>query len=167
MPRLEPPDIHFVSAAVGWLELGAIAESKAELALVRLELQKHPDVLEVHWRIAAEEKAWDTALRVARDLLQAEPDRTSGWLHQAYALRRAPGGGLKQAWEALLPAFPKFPQEPTIPYNLSCYACQMNDLDAARVWLKRAVAAGDKERIREMALLDPDLEPLWEEIKNL
>ena len=74
---------------------------------------------------------------------------------------------MRQAWTALLPAFDKFPNEHTISYNLSCYACQMSQLDAARVWLKRAAVIGGKEKIKRMALQDPDLKPLWDEIKQL
>ena len=44
------------------------------------------------------------ALRVARLLVQKAPKRATGWLHQSYALRRAPEGGLEAAWDALLPA---------------------------------------------------------------
>ena len=40
---------------------------------------------------------------------------------------------------ALRPAFEKFPKVSVIPYNLACYACQMNKLDEARVWLRRAM----------------------------
>ena len=53
-----------------------------------------------------------------RALLRRAPSARSGWLHQAYALRRVPDGGVQKAWEALLPAFEKFPKEPTIPFNL-------------------------------------------------
>lgn len=166
-PKLEPPATHHISAAVGWVELGAPAEARAELAQLAPDLHGHPDVLEVRWLIAAEEKQWEEGLQIARSLLQVAPKRSSGWLHQAYALRRVPGGGVAKAWEALLPASEKFPKEPVIPYNLSCYACQMNQLDTARFWLQRAAAAGGKERIKSMALLDPDLEPLWPEIPAL
>jgi hypothetical protein len=82
-------------------------------------------------------------------------------------LRRSASGNLQQAWEALLPAFTKFPTEPTIAYNLSCYACQMANLEAARAWLKRAAALGVKDVIKTMALRDPDLQPLWEEIREM
>ena len=78
-----------------------------------------------------------------------------------------PDGGVKQAWKALLPAFDKFPREAIISFNLSCYACQMKLLDAARVWLKRAVVLGNKRKIKEMALADKDLEALWPEIDEL
>ena len=76
------------------------------------------------------------------------------------------GGGLDQAWDALLPAAEKFPSAAVIAYNLSCYACQMNQLDVSRHWFKRAVKIGDRETIKKMALEDDDLKPLWAEIEN-
>jgi predicted Zn-dependent protease len=167
MRKLEPPDIHWFSSAIGWLELGNPAEARAELAQVSPAQQEHPDVLEVRWSIAAEEKRWDEALQIAQALLRRAPERSSGWLHQAYALRRAPHGSLRKAWDALLPASDKFPKEPTIPFNLSCYACQLRMMDVARDWLKRALAVGGKDEIKRRALEDSDLEPLWSEIRRL
>ena len=61
----------------------------------------------------------------------------------------------------------KFPGEPTIAYNLACYACKMGGLDEARQWLERAVKIAGKANIKVMALNDDDLEPLWGEIKRL
>src|SRR5258707_3299738 len=139
--------------------LGDFADAKAELALISEARQNHPDVLEVRWAICAGEKQWEESLQIARQLLESAPDRSSGWLHQAYSLRRVPEGTVRQAWTALLPAFDKFPKEPTISYNLSCYACQMKQMEAARVWFKRAAVIGGKEKIKRMALDDPDLEP--------
>ena len=167
MKPVGPPESHDLSAAMGWLGLGNVAEAKKELAHIGGALQNHPDVLEVRWLICAEEKRWEEGLQVARALLHSAPERSSGWLHQAYAVRRVREGSLKAAWDALLPASDKFPREPTIPYNLSCYACQMQQLDDARLWLQRAFAIGDKDQIKQMALSDPDLEPLWGEIRAL
>ena len=167
MKVIEPPDSHFVSAAVGWLGLGNVAEARAELARVSEEHQGHPDVLEVRWWICAEEKRWEEGLEIAQALMKAAPKRASGWLHQAYALRRIPGGSVKKAWQALLPAFDRFPKEPTIAYNLSCYACQMQQLEAARVWFKRAAVIGGKEEMKKMALDDADLKELWGEIREM
>jgi len=164
---LEPPDTHYLAAAIGWLELGNPAEARAELGHVRPENQEHPDVLEARWLVCAETKSWPEALEVSRALLKQAPERSSGWLHQAYALRRVPGGTVQQAWEALLPAFEKFPSEATISYNLSCYACQMSQLEAARTWFKRALSLGNQEHLKQMALADHDLEPLWPEITDL
>lgn len=167
MQELEPPDTHYLSAAVGWIELGNLGEAEADLNRISAANQCHPDALEVRWIILAETKRWDAALGTARALLKMAPNRSSGWLHQAYALRRVAEGGLKPAWDALLPAWKKFPKEPTIPYNLSCYACQMNELDEARGWFQRALLLGGKEQIKQMALADADLQPLWKEIRKL
>ena len=166
MKRLAPPDSHYLSAAIGWLGLGLGEDAKGELKLISRANRQHPDVLEVRWAIYAGEGQWGAALVAARKLLSHASDRANGWLHHAYALRRAPSGGLEKAWEALKPAAEKFPTEPIIAYNLSCYACQMHQLDEASRWLKRALKIGSKETIKRMALADPDLEPLWNEIRR-
>ena len=164
MPPLEPPDTHFFAATVGWIELGNLAEAKAELGRISSEHQAHPDVLELKWMLCAEEKDWAGGLEVARSLIRLEPERPSAWLHQAYALRRVPDGSVRKAWDALLPAFEKFPREFLIAYNLACYACQMSDLDAARLWLQRAETICGPLKIKSMALADLDLEALWKEL---
>ena len=59
-----------------------------------------------------------------------------------------------------------FPKESIIPFNLACYACQMRQLEEARAWLRRALKIGGKQKIKQLALDDPDLQPLWEEIRK-
>jgi Flp pilus assembly protein TadD len=166
MQSVEPPEVHFLNAALGWLELGLPGEATAELDQLPEGLQAHPDVLEVRWAIVAAQQHWDAALQVASELVRTAPGRPTGWLHRAYALRRAAAGGLKQAWTALLPAADRFPKEALIPYNLSCYACQMQRLGDARAWLRRAIEAGNAEHVKQMALQDHDLQPLWKEIRE-
>jgi Flp pilus assembly protein TadD len=161
------PDCHYFSAALGWFELGNLVESKAELRHLSREHLDHPAVLELRWLIGAREQRWPECYELAEKLIQFAPENPSGWLHRAYALRRLPkGGGVEQAWTALLDAFERFPREATIAYNLSCYACQMRKLDDARLWLERAMQFGDRERLRNLALADEDLRPLWDEIRG-
>jgi tetratricopeptide (TPR) repeat protein len=167
MSPLEPPETHYLLGAVGWIELGNCAEAELELGRISAARQQHPNVLEVRWMLYNEQKKWAEALQAARWLIHAAPERASGWLHQAYALRRVPDGGLKQAWDALLPVFEKFPRESLVPYNLACYACQMGDLEAARTWFQRSLNLSDKQRLKAQALADSDLEPLWEEIRKI
>jgi Flp pilus assembly protein TadD len=167
MQLLEPPDTFYLSAAVGWVELGNPTEAKAELLKVTPALAGHPAVLEVSWSIHVSANDWAHALEVAEQLVHSAADHASAWLHRAYAMRRAPGGGLEAARAALLPAVDRFPEEATIPYNLACYACQMGHLDEARRWLQRALAVGKKGKIKSMASADRDLQPLWDELKSL
>lgn len=164
MHPIEPPDSHYVSAALGWLELGNAAEARRELAQVNSMLAGHPHVLEVRWQLHAREQDWAAALAVAQEMVARVPHLPAGWLHRAYALRRVPGGGLEQAWDALLPAAHQFPDEVLIAFNLACYACQMNRLPEARDWLKRALERGSPTEIKLLTLQDEDLRPLWPEI---
>jgi len=165
--KLEPPDSHYLNAAIGWLGLGCPKDAREELSQLSADSLNHPDTLEVRWTLCVQEERWEEALKIAELEWKLRPDEAGGWLHRAYALRRAPSGGLIMAWGVLLPAADKFPQEPVIAYNLSCYACQLKHLDTARTWLQRAVKIGGKDEIRKMALADEDLKPLWPEIAAL
>jgi predicted Zn-dependent protease len=170
IPRMftpQPPDSHHLSAAIGWVELGNPAEARLELSQLSTEARGSADALEVEWVICAEERDWQSGLAAANALVQSDPERPTGWLHRSYALRRVTGGGLQAAWDSLLPALEKFPEEPVIPYNLSCYACQLGHLDQARTWLRRALAIGGVETIKRMALHDADLQPIWDELDRI
>ena len=166
MQGLETSDIRHLDAAVGWLGLGCASEARVELDLIAAARQQHPAVLDARWMLCVQEKRWAEALEIAEAELATAPDDCPGWLHRAYALRRVSTGGLSRAWEALLPAAEKFPGEPVVAFNLSCYACQLQLPDAARQWLRRAMKAGSREAIRKMALADDDLKPLWPEIRE-
>ena len=165
MLQLQPPDTHFLSSAIGWLELGNPAEAKAELSKISKSVREHVDVLELEWLILSQEKDWSAALDIAKAIVKKAPDRASGWLHQAYALRRTTNGGLLAAWNALSGVIDRFPEEATIFYNLACYACQMDRMDDARKLLNRAMDVGGRKQITKMALSDDDLKPLWSELK--
>lgn len=167
MPPIDPPDSHCLLAASGWLELGCPTEALAELESLSESNRHHPDALELSWLVHAELRNWVEALAVATKLVTVAPERPAGWLHRAYAIRRVPEGGLQRAWELLLPAFERFPKETLIPYNLSCYACQMGQLEESRKWLRLALRIGDPKSIKRMALSDDDLRSLWSEIPRL
>jgi tetratricopeptide (TPR) repeat protein len=168
MSALPPPECHYLSAAIGWLELGNPTEAALELHGIAAEFVEHPAVLEVRWWLHADRREWEEALRVAQAFLRVAPDQVSGWIHQAYALRRIKGGGIEQAREALKPAAAKFPKEDIVPFNLACYAAQLGQLTEAWDWLHKAMeAAGDVARIKQRALADEDLKPLWDRIKAL
>jgi len=164
--RIEAPDAHHVNAAIGWLELGNRTEARAELAQISAENLSHPAVLDLNFSLCAAEKNWDAAFGFAQQLVSALPDEPTGWLHCAYALRRKSGGGLALARDFLEPAADKFPDEPVIAFNLACYECQLQQLDEARRWFKRACEIGGEQEIQTMALADEDLKALWPEIQS-
>ena len=166
--ELNQPDAFHLRAAVGWLELGNPAEAGEEIARISGNAIAHPDVLEVRWQICAATQSWDAAAPVAEELVAAAPKRVSGWIHRAYAIRRAANGGLQKAWDALLPAAKLFPKDPLIAYNLACYAAQFARLDEAWDWFQKAISlTDDLDAMKQMALADRDLEQLWERIRSL
>jgi Flp pilus assembly protein TadD len=162
---LDIGDQRKVNAAEGWLMLGNVREAKAELERLSAEGHEHPDALRVKYELAAGEERWADAYALAACLVESQPGEPTAWVWRAYAARRMPGGGLEKAQEALQPAAVRFPKEWIFPFNLACYACQMGRLSEARTQVLKALTLGGKA-VRNMALKDPDLEPLRKEIER-
>ena len=157
---LEPPDSHHLDAAQGWLGLGDCQSALEELESIKLPLRSHPDVLAVRCDIYTTAMKWPAVVAVASTLVALIPDRPSGWVRRSYALH-----GLKQtqrAFDLLLPAALRFPEIPTIPYNLACYCAQLGKLEEARRWLQQSYEIGDATILKVAARSDPDLAPLFE-----
>ena len=164
---LEPPDSIHLSAAEGWLGLGDLVSASDELEEITPELRAHPAVLAVRYDIYAKAKKWNMAAEIAAGLVKMLPKEVASWICFAYATRRKPGGGIPQAKEILIEAKSKFPKEYLISYNLACYECQLGNLKTAKRRLKKAIDLAGKKEIRQQALEDPDLEPLWKDIGNI
>ena len=158
MSELEFPDLHHVRSAEGWLALGNHAEAAMELRKLSAPGHGHPDVLELRWQLAAQQKCWDAALEVARLLIQRDPGRANGWVNQSYSLHEL--HRTHEAWEALFQIVPRFLKNGTMAYNLACYACQLGDLGVARDWIQRATKILGSSEVKAMAADDADLKPL-------
>ncbi len=161
---LQPPDSFYLLAAQGWLGLGSPAEADRELEQLAPSARGHPEVLKVRWEIEAARKNWQAALELAATLIGLEPEEPLGWVHRSYCLHE-----LKRTSEArdnLLQVVEKFPEVATIRYNLACYECQLGHLVQAKQWLQAAYRLGDPDEMKRMALEDPDLQPLWSDIRS-
>lgn len=163
---IEPPDRHHLSAALGWLGLGNWHEAKVELQKISDENRRAPAVLLAEYEVYSSSKDWGHAADVAGVLVEVIPNSAGVWLSLAYAVRRKPGGNIEEARAILTKGEQLFPGESMIAYNLACYECQLGNMDMARDWLDKAMARGDAKQIRALALKDPDLEPIWAELKG-
>ena len=74
----------------------------------------------------------------------------------AYGTRRAES--LTAAEKILLEAEALHGTNPTVQFNLGCYACQLGNLTAAQARVKRAIALD--RHFQLLAQTDSDLEPL-------
>jgi predicted Zn-dependent protease len=162
---LEPPDIHHLNAAEGWMGLGNALEAEQELQKLSTAVAAHPDVLRVKYRFHQLSKQWEPAAETAQILCRVVPGTPLGWINLAYALHELKR--TREAYQVLLPVVDRFPEEYVIRYNLACYCCQMGNLEEARVWLKKAIALGGPETIKQMGLSDPDLQSMRAEIQRI
>jgi Flp pilus assembly protein TadD len=156
--------MHHLRAAEGWIELGNHAEAKLELEMLPRQTWSHPEVLKVRWAIHAAEKNWAAALDVATALTETQPDELQGWVHRSYCLHELKRTG--EARDNLLRVVGEFPVSATVHYNLACYESQLGDLAKARDWLAKAFRIGGRRQMLAAALADPDLKPLWEELRS-
>lgn len=168
MPPLEPPDTILLSACEGWLELGNDEEAALEWDRLSPSARRHPAALELRWHLLARTANWEEAMAVGDQLVAIAPEICAGWLHRAYAVRRAASGGLPQAYETLLPAASLFPEDETVAYNLACYTVQLGRPDDGWEWFLRAIQISkNAARVKSMGLADPDLEPLRDRIRGM
>lgn len=164
--KLSCEDQRRLTAAEGWLELGDELEANEELEQIAPEMRAHPLVLRVRWGIYAHVKRWEMAAEVAKGIAIALPENAWGYIHWAYSLHKLKS--TREAQEVLLPIVEKFPDEYIIQYNLACYSCQLGELKEAFQWLGNAIdMTHGKIDIRQKALDDSDLEPLWNQISEI
>jgi Tfp pilus assembly protein PilF len=145
-----------ISFAQGYLALGMVAEAAAELEQLPSADAQRPEALAVRLAVLHEQKKWIEVRDLSRDMVARSPDEPALWVSWAYATRRAVS--LEAAEKILRDAEAQHPSEPTIQFNLGCYACQRGDLIAARAYVDRAIALDPK--FEKLAATDPDLAPL-------
>jgi Tfp pilus assembly protein PilF len=145
-----------ISFAQGYLALGMVAEAAAEIELLSPEDAQRIEAKAVRLAVMHEQKRWAEVRDLARDMVRHSPGEPALWVSWAYATRRA--DSLEAAETILREAELQHPAEPTIQFNLGCYACQRGDLSAARAHVDRAIALDAK--FSQLAATDPDLAPL-------
>jgi tetratricopeptide (TPR) repeat protein len=72
-----------------------------------------------------------------------------------------------EAYETLIPVVEKFPGDWLMRFNLACYSCQLGNLKEALMWLEKAMTLAGDQDVRQMALADKDLEPVWAKIQKI
>lgn len=145
-----------LSHAQGYLGLGMVAEAAAELEKIPAPACDEPAVLALRVAVLQERCEWPALRALAAEFVRRAPEEAAGWVTWAYATRRA--DSIVAAEKILLEAERLHPKEPTIQFNLGCYASLRGALAEARRRVDRAIAL-DKN-FAALAATDPDLEPL-------
>lgn len=145
-----------LSYAVGYMQLGMYDEAEAELALVDDAWQNSADVLAIAVELHHHTQKWASLRQASEALMQVSPGNPGAWVSCAYAVRRL--DGLESARGVLLEGQARHPSEPTIKYNLGCYAAQLGELDTAEFYVRKAIELDPS--FKKIAQSDADLQPL-------
>jgi hypothetical protein len=116
----------------------------------------------MEWRICDVSGRSAEAWLAARNLCVRAPHCAGAWICQANSLRGIRGA--QAAADLLFTIADQFPSEPIIPYNLACYWTELGDFRVASEWLLRAFDIDQGGELRALALIDPDLKALWEDL---
>jgi predicted Zn-dependent protease len=120
---LPAEDFHHLQAAEGWLLLGNRLEANEELEKITPQFRAHPAVLLLRWNVCAEDKKWQECVELAQALINLAPDQEQGWVNLGNSLYFC--GRTQEAYDCVKPLLDRFPRNPTLRYNLACYACQL------------------------------------------
>ena len=145
--------------------LGNHSEALREFQQLSAKLRRRPEVLVLLWDIHSHAGRWADAVEAADRLIAQAPDQPEGYIKRAYALHELKR--TQEAWDTLQPVSDRFDENWLIPYNLACYASQLGQASEAVKLFKRALRLGDKHELRDMALNDPDLQPIRSQIEKL
>jgi len=163
--NLPHPDNKHLEAAEGWLGLGNWREANEDLEKIAPEHRTHPFVLELRYKIYEAAGNWAMALDAAKGLREILPDDQWGHFYTAYALHELKR--TQEAYDVLKAVVEKFPNHQFMRFNLACYSCRLGEFEEAMQWLKKAIRVQGETDIRQLALDDRDLEPLWKEISKI
>jgi Flp pilus assembly protein TadD len=152
-----------VLASSGYLELGMFDDAALVLEEIAPEDKTRNEVLGARVNLYMVAKKWDMAAAVGNHLVKVEPENSGWWINLAYATRRCEG--IESAEAILLRARQLHHDNAMIEFNLACYASVTGRMEEAKARLRHAIEL-DKN-IRELALDDEDLRPLWDWIADL
>jgi hypothetical protein len=82
----EPPYLHYMEGAQGWLELGDARSALHEIRRIDADLKNHPDVLLLTWDIQAALRNWDEAYKIGDCLVKVIPDDLQSWLNRSESI---------------------------------------------------------------------------------
>lgn len=161
MKTIESPDSDHLLVAEAWAELADFDEALNELAKIRPEFRKHPDVITVCWEIAANARQLSQALSLAMGMARLAPEESKGLTCEGSSPTR-PHRPL-EAYSLLLKALQRYPEDEITAYDLGCICCVLGRPEEALRWIRRAVELGGYE-VECWAMEDAELQAMWKDL---
>lgn len=163
--RLASSDRSHIQNVRRYIKSGNLKKAAIDLQKIPRSKWSHPTILRLRYSLLATASFWELAADVAAAHCELNPRSPAAWISWANALDNL--GRTQDARIAMLLALTKARPHFRTCYTLGCFSCKLKDFDEALYWLKQAIGRGDSRTIRQMALADPNFEPLREQIANL
>ena len=146
----------------GYLELGLYDDANNELESLPDPLKNLPEVLLARLELLMMLKRWEDGAMLGQSLCGLWPKQSDFWFRTAFCLHEM--RRTEEARQTLLNAPEPIQNIAVYSYNLACYESQLGDVRAAKKLLKECF---DKDAsFKQLALDDPDLQPVWDSIGN-
>ena len=155
---ITPPNSNYLKGAEGWLELGNLAESHAELGKIESRYKSHPEVLKLRYQLVKKLQDWGACLELADLITKVVPRDIEGYLMQAEALENLDRA--REALQTLSKVSTEFPRDWRIHYHIARFWAQLGGITKAKSYLDHAVELGGKEA-KEMIQKEKKLDLVW------
>ena len=145
----------------GYLELGMLEEAARTLGEIEPPDRQRKEVVHAQLELAIARKRWHDAVATAASLVRSYPDDPAGWPVLARAIAKTDNGEYAEA--ILTKACKWHPEMALLVLDLAREATALGCLREAKIWLKCALHL--EARVRQSALRDLRLKPLWKWIE--
>ncbi len=152
-----------ITYANGYRELAMFKDAHQELDSLPKHLREEEDTRKMRLTLCMEAEDWKRALPFAEALAKDNLEESGYIVNLAYVVRRA--SSMDKAKNILIEASDRFPNEAIIHYNLGCYECQENNLNAAKTRIAKAISLDPS--YLDLAKKDEDLVSLKKWIQSL
>jgi len=141
----------------GYVELGMDIEANDALEALPNQVKTHPLVLSARFELLMVTDHWEEGVILGQSLTKLWPQQFNFWFHTAFCLHEMKRTA--EAKQTLLNAPEAIRETAQYSYNLACYEAQLGAIAKAKALLK--VSFEKDPEMKETALDDPDLEPVW------
>jgi len=152
---------HKISSIWGWIDLEDYESAKQEVALLNEVEMNQPESVDILYELSRISKDFGDCVQHGSQLTQLRPQDPGAWVRFCNALFW--NNQIEDAQILAQEKMDEFPDEWDLVYNLSCYLTKLRKFDEALDALKKASSlTSNKEYFKGQAVLDPDLEELWD-----
>lgn len=152
-----------LAAAEGYLTLKLPHDAWETLDEIDPEERGSLPVISIRLEILSSMQRWKEVSRIGREAISQFPQAGHLYLQTSYGVRRHEN--LTAAYLILSSGNHALSDNALFHFNMACYECQLGQQDSARLRLKQAIKLN--RLCKQMALDDPDLEPMWQMISSL